>query len=129
VIDYQQAKEIAVGAALENACAAEFKAVVANVTAVGTEGGHLTAHEALRIYEIRAWSAQRAGIDAHGLDQTLKRLAERGADEPLLLFPFHDSSRSYVVFISGADESFIGCISVPGRFPDPDVDWSTGVPR
>ena len=128
MIDFERAKEIAVAASGDDACAAEFKAVVANVTPLAADAARLTAHEALRIYKIKAWSAQRAGIDAHGLDQTLRRLAKRRDDEPLLLFVFRDASRSYFVFISGADESFIGCMSLPNRSPDPDVDWSTGAP-
>jgi hypothetical protein len=128
VIDYERAKEIAVAASGDDACAAEFKVVVANVTPRAAAPARLTAQEALRIYETKGWSAQRAGIDAHGVDQTLKRLSKRRDDEPLLLFPFRDASRSYFVFISGADESFIGCMSVPNRSSDPDMDWSTGAP-
>ena len=110
MIDHEQAKEVAAAAS------AEFNAVVTNVTTVAAEAARLTAHEALRIYEIKTWSAQRAGIDVHGVEQTLQRLAERSGDEPLLLFLFQDAARIYFVFISGADESFISCMSVPRRF-------------
>jgi hypothetical protein len=129
MIDYERAKQITVEASNENVCAAEFKEALGDlsVTTV-TEAARLTVHEALRIYRIKVWSAERAGIDVHGADRTLQLLAERNEDETVMLFLFEDTSRSYFVFLSESEESFIGCMSVPRRFPDPDVDWSTGGP-
>jgi|ERR1700741_1492104 len=127
MIDYERAKQIALHASESDECLNECKAAFdAGLSLLGPEWGRLSAQDVFGIFRLRAASAKRAGIDVHGIDQMLERVSKRESDETILIFPFVNTSRLYTIFVSESDESFIGCISVPRRFPDPDVDWSTG---
>jgi hypothetical protein len=127
-MNYEHAKQLAINASDEQ-CVPEDKVALREDAAPLNENvGSLSAGEALFIYQSKAQSAKRAGVDVHGIDQLLAGLAACQSEETVLIFYFENATRAFIMFVAEADESFIGCTSVPHRFPDPDVDWSTGAP-
>ncbi len=74
------------------------------------------AGDALSLYEIRAWSTERAGIDTCGFPETLDALRRLAPDEKISLFHFAGAARAFSIVFSHANASIIGCIRV--RTPD-----------
>ncbi|MEO8378206.1 MAG: hypothetical protein ABI779_00955 [Acidobacteriota bacterium] len=126
MIEIEQVREIVARASDDDECAKEFTEAVDTGLSPLLPIGHLTANKALFIFKGRAQSARAAGVDVHGIDRTLTRLEGRAPEETVLLSHWSTENRTFTAFISDADKSFIGCVSLPRRFPDGDVDWSTG---
>jgi hypothetical protein len=128
MIEIERVKQIVGRASDEDACAKEFvEALDAGLSPLFPIG-HLKAHEALFIFRGRTQSARAAGVDVHGVDRMLMRLEERDPNETILLSHWTIEPRTFTAFVSDADESFIGCVSLPNGTPNPDLDRSTGAP-
>ncbi len=76
------------------------------------EGGHLSAHDAVRIYETHYWATQRAGVSTCGFEETLENLGTRAPDEIINVLGLKGPDRVFIVFVSERISELVGCIRV-----------------
>lgn len=78
----------------------------------------MKAHEAEATFAIRRRTAQEAGIDAYGIDETLAALRLIAGSADVLLFHFLGQERVVTVFVS-PDERILGCVRVARKLTHP----------
>jgi hypothetical protein len=122
MIDIEQVKHIIARASDDDECAKGFMEALDVGLSPLLPIGHLTAQEALFIFRGRVRSARAAGVDVHGVERTLTRLELCDPKDMVLLSHWTSETNTFTAFVSDGYR-FIGCVSLPRRSPDPNLDW------
>jgi hypothetical protein len=114
--DFEAVKSLVCSSPATNRCLQELQRLFASD---GTLNELLkvrhSVREARSTYQIRAETAQQAGVDIWGMQDLLDRLAELEMACTVWVFHYETSSRLFSVFVLEDDGSIVGCVSVPRR--------------